>query len=224
MNLREYFLPFLPKKKVEETGPRYADANDRCFAAVIDVALLYLLLSSVTPYFSHAIYAHFGMDAPADHSRQFANYTELRSYLWEIRYPWLLENLSVFLLMGVLVSACYAAYGTTPGKRLLGMRIVDARTLQPIGLARFILRFLAYIPACLPVMIGLFWMSFNKQRRAWQDYIAGTVVIYTRPKGWLWHAIKRGVKRLRGRSAAVEEAVGEPSAEQRHQDGNDTVG
>ena len=60
---------------------------------------------------------------------------------------------------------------------LTNTRIVDARSFENITTGRAILRTMGYFVAFAPAMIGLLWPALNRKRRAWQDYIAGTLVV-----------------------------------------------
>ncbi|NND83192.1 MAG: RDD family protein [Gammaproteobacteria bacterium] len=65
----------------------------------------------------------------------------------------------------------------TPGKLLLDLQIVDAGTLQKMTLKQAVGRYFAYIPAMLPLLIGLIWVAFDKRKQGWHDKLAGTVVV-----------------------------------------------
>jgi uncharacterized RDD family membrane protein YckC len=68
--------------------------------------------------------------------------------------------------------------GTTPGKRLVGIKIVDAKTLQDISNKQAITRSLGYIPSTLLFGIGFLMVLFRKDKRALHDLLADTLVIY----------------------------------------------
>jgi uncharacterized RDD family membrane protein YckC len=74
----------------------------------------------------------------------------------------------------------WALYGATPGKMVLGLRIVNARTLGRVGLLRSILRYLAYFVSGVVFMLGFIWAAFDRRKQGWHDKIAGTIVIQTR--------------------------------------------
>jgi uncharacterized RDD family membrane protein YckC len=81
----------------------------------------------------------------------------------------------------LLVSSFYLALtqslcGRTFGMMLTNTRLVDAENYEPISVGRALLRTLGYFIAFAPAMIGLLWPALNRRRRAWQDYIAGTLV------------------------------------------------
>lgn len=68
--------------------------------------------------------------------------------------------------------------GFTPGKFLLGLRIVrlDGRK---IGLGRAIVRFIGYWISAAFLFVGFLWIIFDRRRQGWHDKLADTQVIYT---------------------------------------------
>ncbi|ROO27929.1 RDD family protein [Salinisphaera japonica] len=65
----------------------------------------------------------------------------------------------------------------TPGKMLIGARIVDARTGQPARTGQLVLRYLGYYVATLPLCLGLAWVGIDRRKQGWHDKLAATVVI-----------------------------------------------
>jgi len=85
--------------------------------------------------------------------------------------------------MAVLVNAAYFTYfygttGQTPGKKLLGLKVVrtDGKPMTP-GIA--FLRWVGYIISKLPFFLGFIWVAFDGRKQGWHDKIAGTYVIKT---------------------------------------------
>ena len=72
--------------------------------------------------------------------------------------------------------------GTTPGKRLVGIKIVDAKNYKDITNKQAITRSLGYIPSTLIFGIGFLMVLFRKDKRALHDLLADTVVIYENTK------------------------------------------
>jgi uncharacterized RDD family membrane protein YckC len=72
----------------------------------------------------------------------------------------------------------WAMAGGTPGKIMLGMRIVgpDGST-NGIGWGRAILRFLGSIVSAFPCYLGYIWIIIDKDKQGWHDKIAGTYVV-----------------------------------------------
>jgi uncharacterized RDD family membrane protein YckC len=67
--------------------------------------------------------------------------------------------------------------GQTPGKGIMGLRIVPRRGGK-LKLGRAILRYFGYYLSVLPLGLGIFWILVDDRRLAWHDKIAGTCVIY----------------------------------------------
>lgn len=70
--------------------------------------------------------------------------------------------------------------GATPGKLLLGQRIVMADTLRQPPRPVLVLRHVAYFASLLPLTLGFLWVALNRDKRGWHDYIANTRVILRR--------------------------------------------
>lgn len=95
------------------------------------------------------------------------------------------EVAHVLLAIGSIIAVCwgisYFAFfwsttGQTLGNRLMGIRVVDARTLQPPRPGRAVRRFFCLILAALPFCIGFLWILVDDRRRGWHDKLARTVV------------------------------------------------
>jgi uncharacterized RDD family membrane protein YckC len=67
--------------------------------------------------------------------------------------------------------------GGSLGQRLLGMRVVDATTGQPIGFGKAAVRWLGLILSFVVCFIGVIWVAFDGRKQGWMDKIAGTVVV-----------------------------------------------
>lgn len=88
----------------------------------------------------------------------------------------ILMNYILPFLYTILVWMLWSA---SPGKILLGMKIVDANTGNPLNLKQALIRYIGYFPAMLVFMIGIFWVAFDKRKQGWHDKMANTVVIRT---------------------------------------------
>ncbi len=67
----------------------------------------------------------------------------------------------------------------TPRKMATKLKIVDAKTENKLSLGQAIGRYFAYIPAWLPLGLGVIWVGIDKKKQGWHDKLAGTVVIRT---------------------------------------------
>ena len=65
----------------------------------------------------------------------------------------------------------------TPGKYLLGMAVVDAKTGKRATARQYSIRELAEFISFLVLFLGYFWIIWDKRKQAWHDKLAGTVVI-----------------------------------------------
>ncbi|MCS6911664.1 MAG: RDD family protein [Myxococcales bacterium] len=73
----------------------------------------------------------------------------------------------------------HALRGQTPGKRLLGLAVIDIYGERP-GLARTLLRTAGYVVSAALFSLGFFWIGFDREKRALHDWLAGTYVVLAR--------------------------------------------
>jgi len=66
--------------------------------------------------------------------------------------------------------------GQTPGKRLMGLRVV-LDTGEALTLGTAFLRWVGYIASFVPFFMGFLWAGADRRKQGWHDKIAGTVVI-----------------------------------------------
>ena len=83
----------------------------------------------------------------------------------------------VLVLIVIMLFWIYRA--ATPGKMLLGLKIVDAESLKPLSKQQGIVRYLGYYVSILFFAMGFIWAGFDRRKQAWHDKMAGTLVIYT---------------------------------------------
>ncbi|CAM4312624.1 RDD family protein [Acinetobacter pragensis] len=87
------------------------------------------------------------------------------------------DILANYILPFAYTVIVWLLWSASPGKILLGMKIVDAETGQNIDLKQSIIRYIGYFPAMMVFMIGIFWVAFDKRKQGWHDKMANTVVI-----------------------------------------------
>ena len=196
-----WWLPFgLTPRRWREEGVRYGDIYTRALASAIDLFLLFLLLNPMFGYVWATMYRH--VDSVLLHQvRNDAGFTTTIRLIWQSHLGplWLLNAAFQILVLGIVYICVQVVWGKTPGKWLFGLRVARAVDHEPLGAGRYILRFLATILAMAPLMLGIFWASFNRERRGWHDFIAGTVVLNIRPQGWYWGQVKRLYRWLKAR-------------------------
>jgi uncharacterized RDD family membrane protein YckC len=67
--------------------------------------------------------------------------------------------------------------GSTLGMRIFSLRIVDADTGAPIGIARAIVRYLMSIVNSVACYIGWIWVAFDPRKQGWHDKVANSIVL-----------------------------------------------
>ncbi|MCP4387621.1 MAG: RDD family protein [Gammaproteobacteria bacterium] len=65
----------------------------------------------------------------------------------------------------------------TPGKMIMGIKIVDAKTLDKASTGKLLLRYMGYYISMIPLFLGIFWVGWDQRKQGWHDKIAGTLVI-----------------------------------------------
>jgi uncharacterized RDD family membrane protein YckC len=84
------------------------------------------------------------------------------------------------VLPAIGIVAFWIAREATPGKMLLSLRIVDAKTLGHMRKSQAVGRYLGYYVSTFPLGLGLLWVAFDPRKQGWHDKLAGTIVIRTR--------------------------------------------
>lgn len=69
------------------------------------------------------------------------------------------------------------ATGGGLGKRMYGLRVVDARTGAPPGYGRALGRVLMSVVSQVALYVGYLWCLQDRDRRTWQDLACGTMVV-----------------------------------------------
>lgn len=68
--------------------------------------------------------------------------------------------------------------GQTLGKKVCGIRVVDATTYQPaVGVGRGVGRYFARWLSALPCLLGYFWMLWDEDKQTWHDKLTRTRIV-----------------------------------------------
>ncbi len=81
----------------------------------------------------------------------------------------------VFPAVAIILFWSYRS--ATPGKMILSLEIVDAKTGGKPSAGQFIGRYFAYFVSTIPLCIGFLWIVFDRRKQSWHDKLAGTVVV-----------------------------------------------
>jgi uncharacterized RDD family membrane protein YckC len=148
--------------EVESDTPPYADIGQRFGAFMIDQILLMIAILPIV------YYALIVLSTNESDTINQAN---------------ALGAWSIIVSASVLLQAAYFGYflshrdGQTIGKKMMNVRVIK-RDGSPLSLWEAILRStIGYTFAILPFGFGFAWAALDKQRQAWQDMIADTIVV-----------------------------------------------
>jgi uncharacterized RDD family membrane protein YckC len=89
----------------------------------------------------------------------------------------LVDVLLNWVLPAIAVIVFWIYRQATPGKMVIGARIVDARSGGRPSAGQLIGRYLGYYVSMIPLCAGLIWVAFDARKQGWHDKLAGTVVV-----------------------------------------------
>ena len=81
----------------------------------------------------------------------------------------------VFPAIAVIIFWLYKS--ATPGKMILGLTVIDATTGNPLSVRQAIGRYFGYLVSMFPLMLGIFWIGWDKKKQGWHDKLSNTVVV-----------------------------------------------
>ena len=85
------------------------------------------------------------------------------------------------LVIALFFFIFHALRGQTPGKRLLGLRVIDPYGLPP-SLPRALARTAGGLVSTLGFSLGFLWIGFDREKRGLHDWLAGTWVVKSSPQ------------------------------------------
>lgn len=162
----------------------YPSFITRIFATNIDLLLIAVVLLPLMQLFRHKITLMFLgeqlLQAGIDTSNQDMVYIALndpefiqRMHLEDAMSLFAFVTIIQLFFIAVWLIGFWCKFGTSPGKIIMRLRVVDADTLQPISLGKAIIRCLGYLTA----PIAIFSIFFNDKRRTLYDIWSNSVVI-----------------------------------------------
>ena len=154
----------------------YAGFWIRFLATWIDTAVLIVPLGLIVYILSGGEWLDF---SDFSQSMSFAQNGEMIAALQNMpRASMKWESLFELSIAGVTILFWKKWAGATPGKKLLGIHVVDAKTEQAINNKQAIIRYIGYIISTIPLAVGFLMVGFRKDKRALHDLLADTIVIY----------------------------------------------
>ena len=174
---------YTPKYGVEQ-GPQIvpiAGVGQRFVASFIDGILFSILSLLVYAVVFGPLFLMHKVPSMAQITASQMKYNPQANPLAGVISPQLLLLLQgLILVVTILYYAGFIAEGgQTPGKMMLGLRVVRTNG-RPVGWGRAFLRWIGYYISSIPFGLGYLWALWDPKRQAWHDKIAGTVVIYAK--------------------------------------------
>jgi uncharacterized RDD family membrane protein YckC len=86
-------------------------------------------------------------------------------------------------VLGLVVSLAYFTLfvggrrGQTPGMSALGIRVISFDGSGSIGYGRAAIRWIGGYVSAIPLLLGFFWMLWDKEKQCWHDKFASDVVV-----------------------------------------------
>ncbi len=166
---------------------QYAGFATRLIAFFIDRLILTVIISVVT------IVGRFVTDS-----------LPINEWLGTEQLAWMIVT-TLLVLLGVLIHLSYdigfwLLTGQTPGKRIMGVRIVRSDG-ERITFGNAVRREIGYFISGI-LFLGYLWVLLDNRRQAFHDKLAGTLVVYSWPEDW------EQVKALEGRARRFRERRG----------------
>ncbi|AIY41612.1 hypothetical protein LT85_2454 [Collimonas arenae] len=72
---------------------------------------------------------------------------------------------------------------SSPGKMMIGAKIVNAKTGRDPAPVQLAVRYIGYFVSAFGLCLGFIWIAFDKKKQGWHDKMAGTVVVRRKDHG-----------------------------------------
>jgi uncharacterized RDD family membrane protein YckC len=97
----------------------------------------------------------------------------------------LLFPFELYVIAAIVIGVAYYVYfwtssGATPGKMVMGLKVVRADSGELVDPGTAILRYVGYIVSGLVLYLGFLWIIWDPNKEGWHDKIAKTRVIKTK--------------------------------------------
>ena len=86
-------------------------------------------------------------------------------------------SVAVIAALAIWYRVKWEGMGGSPLRRAMGVWIVDATTLQPIGTRRGFVRALVRLVSEFVLYLGYLWMLWDPKRQTWHDKAVNSIVV-----------------------------------------------
>ncbi|QIT36073.1 RDD family protein [Wolbachia endosymbiont of Brugia pahangi] len=176
-------INIIQKVKNDENGVCYVTGLRRYISVLLDFIIIVLFLLFFG-FFSRALNHLLNSKNETTFSQIAAKYqmqvplsVEEKAVQNRFIKLWILSQIVQFIMLFSYVAYMWIKFTATPGKLLLGLRVVDAQTFGKMTIRQATKRFFSFILSVAPLFLGFIWSNFNKRCQTWHDKIAGTVVV-----------------------------------------------
>jgi len=157
----------------------YASFWERLVASLLDTVILAVPIGVFVYFISDGQWMNFDQFQNAMQMAQYGNAEALQS-MPQTDMTW--ELLFEVLMMLIIIVFWKRWAGATPGKKMLGIEVVNFEDNGVLTNKQMIIRYVGYIISTLPFLIGFFMVLFRRDRRALHDLLSGSAVIHTHSK------------------------------------------
>ena len=162
---------------MEETEVIYAGFWVRFVASFLDTLFLAVPIGIVIYFISDGKWFDFTAYMENVRYAMHGNAVRALSNMPQTQMQW--ELLFEVAVMVVVMIFWRRWRGATPGKKAVGIVVVDAKSFGEIDNRQAIIRSIGYIASTLMLLMGFVMVAFRRDKRALHDLMAGTAVIYT---------------------------------------------
>lgn len=155
---------------------KYAGFWVRFLASWIDTAVLIVPIGLIVYLLSGGAWLDFSQLSQSIALAQNSAMADALQSMPKASMKW--ESLFELLVAGVTIVFWKRWAGATPGKKLLGIHVVDAKSYENINNKQAIIRYIGYIVSAIPLGAGFLMVGLRRDKRALHDLLAETVVIY----------------------------------------------
>ncbi|MGL9762345.1 MAG: RDD family protein [Wolbachia sp.] len=171
----------IQKVKKDENGICYVTGFRRYISVLLDLIIIVLFLQffslGANQFFTNSENRKILSDIGAKYQVQTPLSAEEMATQSKLVKLMVLNQIVQFIMLFSYVAYMWIRFAATPGKLLLGLRIVDEQTFGKMTLKQATRRFFFFILSVAPLFLGFIWSNFDKRCQTWHDKIAGTVVV-----------------------------------------------
>ncbi|MDD9331896.1 MAG: RDD family protein [Wolbachia sp.] len=174
-------MDFVQKVKKDERGICYVTGFRRYISVLLDLIIIvifllffgktinHLFMNSESSKMLSQISAKYSMQVPLSAEEEIVQSRFIKLII--------LNQIAQSIMLFSYIAYMWLKFSATPGKFLLGLRVVDSDTFEKMTLKQAIKRFFSMVLSVSPLFLGFIWAKFSKRCQTWHDMIAGTVVV-----------------------------------------------